>query len=163
MQLIYLDNTTWKLQAENVCYKTKNNGFGVINLKQEGQITEIKLEHVSGNLTCNISASNRANLWGCNYGTKPVKAKVLTVITDADNEVVFPANNDVSKAFTVPGFDALMSHILVFTNYAHPNYFEERQELRVWYIEDLFNFRSESNNGGIHCVNVYATIQKKYF
>ena len=122
----------------------------------------MKLEHVAGNLTCNISASNRANPWGCNYGTKPIKAKVLTVITDADNEVVFPANTDVSKAFTVPGFNALMSHILVFTNYEHPNYFEEGQELRVWYIEDLFNFKSESNNGGIHCINVYVTIQKKY-
>ena len=162
-QLIHLDNTVWKLQAQNVCYKTKGNGFGVINLKEEGQITGIKLEHVSGNLTCNISASNRGNLWGCNYGTKPSTANVLTVITDANNEVVFPANIGSSKAFTAPGFNALMSHVLVFTNYAYPNYFDEGQELRVWHIEDLFNFRSEPNSGGIHCVNVYATFQKNIY
>ena len=87
----------------------------------------------------------------------------MTVITDADNEVVFPANFASSKAFTVPGFNALMSHVLVFTNYAYPNYFDEGQELRVWYIEDLFNFGSESNNGGIHCINVYATVQKSIY
>ena len=151
------------MQAENVCYKAKDNGFGVINLKQDGQITGIMLEHVSGHLTCNISAPNSANLWGCNHGTKSRKAKVLTVITDADNEVVFPANIDSSKAFIVPGFNASMSHILVFTNFAYPNYFNKGQELRVWYIQDLFKFRSEYNNGGTHCVNVYATIQKNIY
>ena len=130
----------------------------MINLKQEGQITGIKLEHVSGNLTCNISASNSANLWGCNHGTISRKAKVLTVITDADNEVVFPANIDSSKAFIVPGFNASMSHILVFTNFAYPNYFSTGQELRVWYIQDLFKFRSEYNT-----VLMYMLQFKKIF
>ena len=119
-------------------------------------MTGIKLEHVSGNLTCGIAAPNKKNLWGCNYGPKPGDAKVLTVITDADNEVVFPANIDSSTPFNVPGFNALTSQILVFTNFAYPNYFNKGQEIRIRYIEDP-NIASASNNGGMHCINLYAS------
>ena len=119
-------------------------------------MTGIKLEHVSGNLTCGIAAPNKKNLWGCNYGPKPGDAKVLTVITDADNEVVFPANIDSSTPFNVPGFNALTSQILVFTNFAYPNYFNKGQEIRIRYTEDP-NIASASDNGGMHCINLYAS------
>lgn len=142
------------MQAENICYKAKDSGFGVINLKQEGLIRGIKLEHVSGKLTCDIFHSYRANLSGCNSRTKSTEAVLSTVITDADNQVVFPANSNSSKA--------AVSHVLVFTNFVYPNYFDKGQELRIWYNSDLLDF-TEFYNGGIHCVNVYATIQRKIY
>ena len=142
------------MQAENICYKAKDSGFGVINLKQEGLIRGIKLEHVSGKLTCDIFHSYRANLSGCNYRTKSNEAVLSNVITDADNQVVFPANSNSSKA--------AVSHVLVFTNFVYPNYFDKGQELRIWYNSDLLDF-TEFYNGGIHCVNVYATIQRKIY
>ena len=142
------------MQAENICYKAKDSGFGVINLKQEGLIRGIKLEHVSGKLTCDIFHSYRANLSGCNSRTKSNEAVLSTVITDADNQVVFPANSNSSKA--------AVSHVLVFTNFVYPNYFDKGQELRIWYNSDLLDF-TEFYNGGIHCVNVYATIQRKIY
>lgn len=150
------------MQAENICYKSRDSGFGVINLKQEGLIRGIKLEHVSGKLTCDIFHSYRANLWGCNSRTKSNEAVLSTVITDADNQVVFPANSNSSKVITVPGFNAAVSHVLVFTNFVYPNYFDKGQELRIWYNSDLLDF-TEFDNGGIHCVNVYATIQRKIY
>ena len=108
-------------------------------------------------MTCEIAAPNKTNLWGCNYGPKPSDAKVLTVITDADNKVVFPANIDSSVPFNVPGFNALTSKNLVFTNFAYPNYFNKGQEIRIWYIDDLRNTASAFGNGGMHCINLYAS------
>ena len=142
------------MQAENICYKAKDSGFGVINLKQEGLIRGIKLEHVSGKLTSDIFHSYRANLSGCNSRTKSNEAVLSTVITDADNQVAFPANSNSSKV--------AVSHVLVFTNFVYPNYFDKGQELRIWYNSDLLDF-TEFYNGGIHCVNVYATIQRKIY
>ena len=105
------------------------------------------MEHISGDLTCSMSPQKR-NLWGCD-------ADVMSIITDANNEVVFPANIDNPKRFKVPGFDAKTSQSLVFTNHAYPNFFIKGQELRIWYTEDLNDYTT-SDNDGKHCVKVYA-------
>ena len=47
-------NGTWELQAEKVCYKAKGKEFGVIRLKREGLLKGIKLEHISGDLSCSL-------------------------------------------------------------------------------------------------------------
>merc|ERR1712168_1576958 len=46
---------SWKLQASNVCFGAKNNGFGKFSLKTEGRITAIKLVHTSGYVSCSAS------------------------------------------------------------------------------------------------------------
>ena len=119
----------------------------MIKLKREGLLKGIKLEHISGDLTCSTSPQSR-NLWGCD-------AAVMSIVTDANNEVVFPANIDNPHLFKVPGFDAKTSQSLVFTNHAYPNFFIKGQELRIWYTEDLIDYTT-SDNDGKHCVKVYA-------
>ena len=79
----------------------------------------------------------------------------MTIITDTNNEVVFPVNVNDIMYFQVPGFDAKTSKILVFTNHAYPNFFVKDQELRVWYTEDLKDYTTEDNDG-THCIKVYA-------
>ena len=119
----------------------------MIKLKREGLLKGIKLEHISGDLTCSTTPQRR-NLWGCD-------TNVMSVITDSNNEVVFPANIDNPRGFKVPGFDARSSQILVYTNHAYPNFFMKDQELRIWYTEDLNDYTT-SDNSGTHCVKVYA-------
>lgn len=138
----------WELQAENVCYEATGEKYGVIKLKQTGLLTGIKLEHVSGNLTCQVSIPQSTNLWGC-------ASKVSTVVTDNGNRVVFPANFIKTYHFDVPGFNPATSNVLVFTNLAFPNFFNKGQELRIWYTEGLYNYTIH-DNGGVHCINVYA-------
>ena len=111
---------------------------------------------------CDIFHLYEANLWGCNSRTKPIEEVLSTVITDADNQVVFPANSNSSKGIIVPGFSVSVSHILVFTNFAYPKYFPKAQKLRVWYNSDLLDF-TEFDNDGIHCGNVYATLQSRIY
>ena len=152
-----LVNGRWELQAENICYKAKEGNYGVLKLRQEGLLRGIMLKHVSGNLTCFAEDPQRTSLWGCSTINKGQKdLRVTTIVTDASNSVVFPA--DFSNAlphFKVPGFNPNMSEILVFTNLAYPNFFNKGQELRIWYSEDLFHVTA-ADNGGTHCVNVYT-------
>lgn len=139
------------MQAENVCYEAKGGKYGVIKLKQKGLVTGIKLKHVSGNLTCRVKSPQSTTLWGCARQHKP---QVMTVVTDDSNRVVFPVNLKGDR-FEWPGFNPYISHILVFTNLAYPIFFNKGQELRIWYTEDLYN-HTTFDNGGVHCVNVYA-------
>ena len=98
----------------------------------------------------------RTNLWGCTSISGEEEPKVSTVVTDASNRVIFPANfDDKSLHFKVLGFNAKTSQILVFTNLAYPNFFNKGEELRIWYSEDLFN-STTGDNGGTHCINVYV-------
>ena len=94
----------------------------MIKLKREGLLKGIKLEHISGDLTCSSSNSKARNSWGC-------ERYVMTIITDANNKVAFPANINDTMKFQVPGFDTKTSKILIFTNNAYPNFFCERSRI----------------------------------
>lgn len=153
----------WELQAENVCYEATGEKYGVIKLKQRGLLAGIKLEHVSGNLACQVSIPQRTTLWGCtSIVAKQHEPKVSTVVTDNANRVVFPANFIKTYHFDVPGFNPNTSNVLVFTNLGSPNFFKKGQELRIWYTEDLYS-RTTHDNGGVHCINVYAKFWIKLF
>ena len=96
------------MQAENVCYKAEGNGYGVVKLKQEGLLKGIKLGYVLGDLTCVTRDSITTTFWVCTYRNED---KTMTVITDSNNEIIFPTNFDGSKdlKFKVPGFNAKTS------------------------------------------------------
>ena len=136
------------LQAEKVCYKANGKNYDVIRFKKEGLLKGIKLEHISGYLACHISNPHATSLWGCDTA-------VRTLITDANNRVVFPANIDNLLHPNVPVYDGKTSHILVFTNFAYPSFLVKGQKLRIWYSEDLYDYTTH-DNGGTHCVKVYA-------
>ena len=94
------------------------------------------------------------SLWGCGNASG---GRIMTIITDDNNEVVFPANINISKGikYKIPGVNAKTSKVLVFTNLAYPSFFKTDQELRIWYTEDLFDDDTEDNSG-MHCVKAYA-------
>lgn len=141
------------LQAQNICYKAKGKGYGVIKLKQDGLLKAIMLEHVSGDLTCRKQVKRMTSLWGCGNASG---GRIMTIITDDNNEVVFPANIDNPYLqYKVPGCNAKTSQFLVFTNFAYPSFFVKGHELRIWYAEDLTD-EGVFNNGGTHCVKVYT-------
>ena len=120
----------------------------MIRLKREGLLKGIKLEHISGDLTCSLGNPQGRNLWDC-------EISVMAVITDSKNDVVFPANSFKIKKYKVLGFDPSTSQILVLTNYAYPSFLVKGQQLRVWYTEDLKGY-SISNNDGTHSIKVYV-------
>ena len=112
------------------------------------------LEHVSGDLTCRKQVTRMTSLWGCGNADG---GRIMTIITDDNNEVVFPANINISKGvkFKISGVNAKTSKVLVFMNLGYPSYFKTGQELRIWYTEDLFDDDTKDNSG-MHCVKAYA-------
>ena len=62
--------------------------------------------------------------------------------------------------FKMAGFKG-NSKELVFASFCTPMYAQAGQVLRVWYGEALFrsNRYPERDNGGKHCVNVYANFE----
>ena len=80
---------------------------------------------------------------------------VLTLITDANNRIVFPANIDNPRHPNVHVYDGKTSQIVVFTDFAYPSFLVKGQELSIWYSEDLYDYTTQ-DNGGRHCVKVYA-------
>ena len=63
------------------------------------------------------------------------KRDVFTVITDADDKIVFPANLKLDSTtfggFTVPGVNAKRTKYLAFTDFANPKFFTKYQEMRI--------------------------------
>ena len=60
-------------------YGTKDSSFGTITLKSEvpdGVITQIKLEHISGSVTCHKGVAE--SKWGCNNNDYNYDEKVCT-------------------------------------------------------------------------------------
>lgn len=145
---------------ESICYEAKGKGYSAFRLTQTGFLEGIMLRHISGYLTCNYNVPHWKSLWGCSLEkqTQYGKKDVFTVITDADDKIVFPANRNLEsgyKGITVPGVNAKRTKNLVYTDFAQPNYFTKHQELRIWYSEDLTD-HGAYNNDGKHCVQVYA-------
>lgn len=118
------------------------------------------LIHISGYVSCNDNLPNWKSFWGCSFDKQDPNNKkdIFTVITDVDDKIVFPANLKLDfnfKGITVPGVNAKRTKNLVYTDFAHPKFFMKHQQLRIWFTEDLTN-HGPHDNGGVHCVQVYA-------
>ena len=151
---------SWELQAKLICYEAKGKGYGAFSLTRTALLEGIMLTHISGNLTCGYNYPHWKSLWGCSLDKQTPRGKkdVFTVITDGDDKIVFPANLNFDPGYTgitVPGVNAKRTKNLVYTNFAHPNFFTKHQELRIWFSEDLMD-HGAYNNDGKHCVKVYA-------
>ena len=156
-------NLSWKLQVNSICYQAKGGGYGTFILTQTGLLKGIMLTHISGYVSCDDKDRKYRSLWGCSIDKSDPKHKrdVFTVITDADDKIVFPANVRLDSTrfvgFKVPGVNAKRTKHLVYTDFANPKYFTKHQELRIWFSEDLLlNHNISNDNGGTHCVKVYA-------
>ena len=87
-----------------------------------------------------------------------LNTQVNAVITDSDNHILLPPIQfqKISnlKWYRVPGYNSL-SPELVLPFFTSPRRVHRKQELRVWYAENLVNL-SEGDNGGKVCADVYV-------
>lgn len=118
------------------------------------------MDHVSGYLDCETQEPNRRSLWGCG----PPYEKLMTVITDNQNQIIFPKPASTTHLETGIWFYKMAGYKhdspnLTLIDIQSPMYARKGQELRIWYGEDLLN-GYEVNNGGSHCVRVSAKFSK---
>ncbi|XP_057316838.1 uncharacterized protein LOC130657862 [Hydractinia symbiolongicarpus] len=143
----------WILLKHNVCFGAHENEFGTIKLQHDAVMTNIKLVHVGGpGLTC--VRGTPLTKWGCDYGGVFVTENVAAVITDDQNNLLYPSTEYYlsNGFFNVPGYNA-KSPYLIFHAASHTVH--KGQELRLHYGDTLFDGYL-SNNSGESCADVYA-------
>ena len=122
-------------------------------MQHNGEITSFKLVHLRGEVSCSQTVAGHYSYWGC------AKNEWLdTLLTNGRNAVFFPQNHNKLGRYQLPGIRS-NSIELTFNNLTVPLRVATGQEFRVWYGEDLRD-RSESDNGGQTCMDVYALYVK---
>ena len=147
-----------KVNKWPVCFDAKGNRFGRFYIPR-GRLAAIKLVHLYEYVSCHVHGPSFWSYWGC--GDNPsmgLNTQVNAVITDSDNHILPPPIQfqKISnlKWYRVPGYNSL-SPELVLPFFTSPRRVHRKQELRVWYGENLVNL-SEGDNEGKVCADVYA-------
>ena len=114
----------------------------------------LKLQHLSGSISC-VKKTEYASNWGCYQYPGLEQHPLNVVVTDLRGNVIFPLQKYIRNAglwYYLPATDA-DSKELVFANFQSPFYLRTHSRLRIWYGEDLRNWRNRDNQGRV-CVNV---------
>ena len=139
-----------------MCFGAKDNSFGTFEIRQSGDIYNLKLVHQSGAVNC-VDDINSGSNWGCSHGDY-YDNKLNVHITNESNARIFPPNSSVNfdeyLFYKLPGFRGNSAEI-VFDFFPVPLSVTTGQRFRVWYGEDLGN-HGEGNNVGNSCIDVYG-------
>ena len=149
-----------KVNKWPVCFEAKGSRFGRFYVPR-GRLAAIKLVHLYGYVSCDTRIPSHWSYWGCGDNRwSGINTQVNVVITDSDNHILLPPSQFLNtkitslKWYKVPGYNSL-SPELVLPFFTSPRRVHRKQELRVWYAENLVNL-SEGDNGGKVCADVYA-------
>ena len=148
----------WILASPLVCFGAKGNTNGRFTAPISGNLVAVKLVHLFGYVSCDVSDSTFWSFWGCGENNSlGLKALVDTVITDDHNNILMPPTQLVKlrsgKWSKIPGYNSQSPEIVLsrFTTTS----VHRGKRLRLWYGQDLANL-SEEDNGGKVCCKVYV-------
>lgn len=138
-----------------VCYRGKGTSPGSFKVPQSAQITEVKLVHVSGHIKCGNSLPGSYWACGCCYKTDTV----LTLVTDANNNPLFPSRKFKTQVghseISLPGFNHLSPELVLPSPNDGPLVQVSKGDiLKIWFGEDFVKY-ADFNNSGQHCVHVF--------
>ena len=117
----------------------------------------MKLVYIEGSVRCAPNPEYNSR-WGCYHHPDNSKHPLNVLVTDADNNVVYPPEKYVRNTgmwYYLPFVDARHSKEIVFTDYANPFYLAKSTPIRIWYGEDLMRYNNGDNVGRV-CVDVWA-------
>lgn len=141
----------------DVCYGAKDSSFGTFTLSRSGKLYQLTLEHQSGFVSCDASNPNANSNWGCGVGFESVK--MGTVVTRSDNSLVYPFFALDTNGYYFLARTDTFSRTLTLYNFNGEVSVSTTEVFRIWHGEDLINNNNdEANNGGTHCVRVWAVI-----
>ena len=141
----------------NVCYESKGNKPGKFTFPKSGTVTSLKLQHISGLITCSKGNPKfRSSIWSCSDR----KTQLSSVITNQTKTVIYPPN-------------VIMAPIVNNVQFADQNSFEMKSNelifkrptlkvvgnetvLQIWNTNDLGGDHYDQDNAGTHCVKVFA-------
>jgi len=148
-----------KINTDPVCFGARDNQYGAFNITKNGLLKTMKLVHKSGSIKCN--KNEPASYWGCAYEPSYGKNGLLTIITNAQQEVILPSAKELQhNSCTKNHYYRLdgtthTSPELVFRDLPNNVSVSRNQELQIWYGQDWIDCADVDNNGTT-CVDVYA-------
>lgn len=140
-----------------VCFGAKNTQFGRFYAPRTGKLAAIQLVHLYGYVSCATRRVSSWAYWGC-HNYPGLQKMVNVVVTTSSNHILLPPTQFIrfasAKWSAIPGYDSLSTELFLSV-VSHPINVIARQEVRLWYGEDLMK-TWESDNGGRVCCDVYA-------
>lgn len=119
----------------------------------------MKLVRRRGYVRCEANTAYNSH-WGCYHHNSFMNHPLNVIITDQNDNIVFPEEKYIKNDglwYYLPFTDSKSSE-LVFANYDKPFYVKRGSMIRIWYGEDLRDWKT-SGNGGEVCVDVFAHLQ----
>ena len=162
--LIYTGNKSkpvaaWaKINHFPVCFHARGQKPGTFHYLGDGRLVgAMKLVYQRGFVRCARKRVHNSR-WGCYHHAESLKHPLNVLVTDADNNVVYPSEKYIQNTgmwYYLPFTDAKFSKELVFTDYANPFYLANHTHIRIWYGEDMMQYKNCDNFGRV-CVEVWA-------
>jgi len=150
---VYADNPDserpWRrLNSNPVCFGAKDNQFGAFVVEVGGHIDAVKLIHLHGQVSCDVSKGRWSN-WGCS-GAK----NLLVFLTNSTDDILIPKLEGGAFKYKIEGYNSNSSEI-IWKDFSSPIRLTSGQELRLWHSAHLMDNR-ESKNDGTSCSDVFA-------
>lgn len=113
-------------------------------MKQNCKLVEIRLNHVSGYLTCSKQQAHLRSRWGCSSTCYTCLRTILV----KDNTYFVPEKFS-GLLYQRPGF-YVNDDALIFKKNAN---LTAGEKIQVWYNDDWID-ATEGDNGGRHCIDI---------
>ncbi|XP_044182906.1 uncharacterized protein LOC122963505 [Acropora millepora] len=136
-----------RLNSNPVCFGAKDNQYGTFVVEVGGHLDAVKLVHLHGKVSCNVSKDQWSN-WGC--GTR----RLYVLLTNSSNNILIPKVAVSGQKYKIQGYNSNSPEI-IWKNFSTPIRFTSQQELRLWHGKDLVN-KEEGDNNGTSCTDVFA-------
>ena len=130
-----------------MCFGAKDNQYGSFVVEVGGHIDAVKLVHLHGKVSCNVSKGQWSN-WGCGF------ENLLVLLTNSSNNILIPKVVVNGQKYKIEGYNSKSSEI-IWKNFTTPIRFTSQQELRLWHGKDLVG-KDEGDNNGTSCTDVFA-------
>ena len=146
--ILLITERPWRrLNSNPVCFGAKDNQFGGFAVEVGGHIDAVKLVHINGRVSCDVSLGRWSN-WGCGGGNLQV------LLTNSTDDILIPKVEELDHKYQIEGYDSNSPEI-IWKDFTNPIRLTSGQQLRLWHGKD-WSGTSESNNNGTSCTDVFA-------
>ena len=146
MFAILIAERPWRrLNSNPVCFGTKDNQFGTFVVEVGGHIDAVKLVHLHGKVSCDVSR-NRLSNWGCGGES------LMVFLTNSSDDILIPKVVGGGRKYNIKGYRSNSPEI-IWKNFTTPIRFTSEQELRLRHGKDLVGI---DMGNGTSCTDVFA-------
>ena len=93
--------STWIVQENHVCYEAKDRKPATLTFKQDCQLYALRLQHISGLLSCYNSRNDHFSRWGCHRNGNGFHVVISNPKT---NKMRYPKKVQANDYYRLHGF-----------------------------------------------------------